>query len=303
MDFATNHSFIKKGPSPFIRLAVYAAFSIALLIGDSQVGLMERVRAGLSVVLYPLHWMVSLPGKLADTAHYIVTSHFDLYAQNADLKKQQLIMKSKLMRWETLEYNYQALRNLNALKARYHSSSQLAEILYTSRDRFSYKIFIDKGQDSHFHPGQPVIDNQGLIGQVTRVQPLTAEVTLIVDKTLMVPVMVQRTGVRAILYGYGGGVEVRYLPVHTDVKVGDLLTTSGIDGVYPEGLPVAKVVNVERNADNAFIRLTTIPVAGVEHGRFVMVLEEKSNLPPKPVMLDETSPIKSTAKGFVPNEE
>ena len=92
------------------------------------------------------------------------------------------------------------------------------------------------------------MDDRGLIGQITRVQPLTAEVTLITDKTLMVPVMIQRTGLRAILYGFGGGVELRYLPIHADVKPGDMVITSGIDGLYPEGVPVAMITRVERNA-------------------------------------------------------
>ena len=174
------------------------------------------------------------------------------------------------------------MRTLNQLKSVRQDASALAEILYSSRDPFSYKIIIDKGTDSHLEPGQPVVDDHGLIGQITRVQPLTAEVTLITDKTLMVPVMIQRTGLRAILYGYGGGVELRYLPSHADVKPGDLLITSGIDGLYPEGVPVAMVTRVERNPDTTFIRVTSFPTAGVDKGRFVLILNEKTHVPARP---------------------
>ena len=159
-----------------------------------------------------------------------------------------MVLTARLQQLETQEREYDALRTLNQLKSMRQDAEGLAEILYSSRDPFSYKIIIDKGTDSHLKPGQPVVDDHGLIGQITRVQPLTAEVTLITNKTLMVPVMIQRTGLRAILYGYGGGVELRYLPIHADVKPGDMVITSGIDGLYPEGVPVAMVTRVERNA-------------------------------------------------------
>ena len=141
--------------------------------------------------------------------------------------------------------------------------------------------------------GQAVVDAQGLIGQITRVQPLTAEVTLITDKTLMVPVMNQRTGLRVIMYGYGGGIEARYLPVHDDVKVGDRFVTSGIDGVYPDGVPVALVTKVERTPDAAFVRAITVPAAGVERGRFVLILNEKTHVPARPAEPAPPAPKKS----------
>lgn len=289
MDFANNPSFIRQGPSATTRLFIYAMLSIALIIADSQFGALERIRTNLSVAMYPFQWVVSAPAALVDTTHHFLTTQVTLQAENTALKKQHLAMMTKLLRWETLEYNYQLLRKLNALKSTYDNTSQLAEVLYTGRDPFTHKIIIDKGENAHVRPGQPVVDSQGLIGQITRVQPLTAEVTLIVDKMLMVPVMLQRTGVRAILYGYGGGVEVKYLPVHTDIRPGDLLVTSGIDGLYPEGLPVARVTQVERNTDNAFIRLITIPVSGVQSGRFVMVLKEKNIIPPPPASTENLS--------------
>jgi rod shape-determining protein MreC len=95
---------------------------------------------------------------------------------------------------------------------------------------------------------------------------------------------------RAILYGYGGGVELRYLPIHADVKPGDLLITSGIDGLYPEGAPVAEVTQVERSPDSAFVKVTTIPTAGVDRGRFVLVLREKIKVPPRPADVVITLP-------------
>jgi rod shape-determining protein MreC len=283
MDFANNPSFIRQGPTPGSRLAICVALSFALLIGDSQYGLMEYTRQGMSVLFYPLQRAISLPVVAARQINEFLTTQSTLQRERDTLKRQQLVLITHLQQLETISRDYAALRALNQLKSSRADAGSLAEILYTGRDPFSYKIVIDKGIDSNFKPGQPVIDERGLIGQITRVQPLTAEVTLVTDKSLMVPVMIQRTGVRAIMYGYGGGIEARYLPIHADVRVGDLFTTSGIDGRYPEGVPVAVVTRVERYADAAFIRVSSLPTAGVQKGRFVLVLKEKTNIPARPV--------------------
>ena len=283
MDFANNPSFIRQGPSPATRLALCVALSIALLVGDSQYGLMEYVRQGMSVLFYPVQRALNFPLAAGRRIDDFLTTQSTLQAENEVLRRQQMVLITRVQQLEMVEGQYNALRTLNQLKSvRPDAAGGLAEILYSSRDPFSYKIVIDKGQDSHLQPGQPVIDDRGLIGQITRIQPLTAEVTLITDKSLMVPVMIQRTGLRAILYGYGGGVELRYLPTHADVKPGDLVLTSGIDGVYPEGVPVAVITRVERTPDAAFVVVSTIPTAGVEKGRFVLVLNEKTKVPPRP---------------------
>jgi rod shape-determining protein MreC len=282
MDFANNPSFIRQGLSPGARLAICVVMSIGLLIGDSQYGLMEYTRQGMSVLFYPLQRAINYPVVAARQIDDFLTTQSELQAENETLRRQQMVLISRLQRLEAVDSEYQSLRTLNQLKSQRNDSASLAEILYSGRDPFSYKIIIDKGQDTRLQPGQPVVDDRGLIGQITRVQPLTAEVTLITDKSLMVPVMIQRTGLRAILYGYGGGIEARYLPIHADVRPGDLLLTSGIDGVYPEGVPVAFVTRVERNADSAFVRVTTLPTAGVQKGRFVLVLKEKTGVPARP---------------------
>ncbi|TDR76551.1 rod shape-determining protein MreC [Paludibacterium purpuratum] len=282
MDFANNPSFIRQGLSPGTRLAICVALSVALLVGDSQYGLMEYTRQGMSVLFYPLQRAINFPLVAARRIDDFLTTQSTLQAENEVLRRQQMILLSRVQRLESTERDFEALRTLNQLKSERSDAASLAEILYTGRDPFSYKIIVDKGQDSQLHPGQPVVDDRGLIGQITRVQPLTAEVTLITDKTLMVPVTIQRTGLRAILYGYGGGVEARYLPIHADVRPGDLMITSGIDGLYPEGIPVAFVTRVERNPDSAFIRVTSMPTAGVQKGRYVLVLKEKSNVPTRP---------------------
>ncbi|BEV72516.1 MULTISPECIES: rod shape-determining protein MreC [unclassified Paludibacterium] len=296
MDFANNPSFIRQGLSPGSRLAICVAMSVALLIGDSQYGLMEYTRQGMSVLFYPLQRAINFPLVAARRIDDFLTTQSTLQAENEVLRRQQIVLLSRVQRLEAAEHDFEALRALNQLKSERPDGASLAEILYTGRDPFSYKIIIDKGQDSKLHAGQPVVDDRGLIGQITRVQPLTAEVTLITDKTLMIPVTIQRTGLRAILYGYGGGVEARYLPIHADVRPGDLMVTSGIDGLYPEGIPVAFVTRVERNPDSAFIHVTTMPTAGVQKGRYVLILQEKANIPARPADPATPAPKKGKAQ-------
>ena len=282
MDFANNPSFIRQGLSPGSRLAICITLSLALLIGDGQYGLMEYTRQGMSVLFYPLQRAINFPVIAAEETGGFLSRQSQLQAENAKLKRQQMVLLSRVQQLEMIEKEFNDLQQLNQLKNQRADGYGIAEILYTGRDPFSYKIIIDKGEDSRLRAGQPVADARGLIGQITRVQPLTAEVTLITDKSLMVPVMVQRTGLRAILYGYGGGVEARYIPIHADVRPGDLLVTSGLDGLYPEGLPVAFVTRVDHSTDSAFLRIITQPTAGVENGRYVLVLNEKASVSPRP---------------------
>ncbi|KUM02455.1 rod shape-determining protein MreC [Chromobacterium subtsugae] len=275
MDFANTPSFFRSGPPPAARLAMSAVASIALLIGDSHYGLMEQAREALSLALYPVQRAVNLPAQAVRHAGDYLTSQTELKQENTELRTRQLQMSAQLSRLQTLERELNELRALNAIRAQRDDSAQIAETLYTGRDPFSYKIIIDKGDDAKLQAGQPVVDPRGLLGQVTRVQPLTAEVTLVIDKNQMVPVMIARTGERAILYGYGGGVELRYLPQSSDVKENDQVVTSGLDGLFPEGIPVAVVSKVERNPGAAFTRVSTVPLAGVQQTRYVLVLQAR----------------------------
>jgi rod shape-determining protein MreC len=157
-------------------------------------------------------------------------------------------------------------------------------VLYAARDPFSRKIVIDKGSQQDVQAGQPVIDGNGVVGQVTRVYPWLAEVTLITDKGHLVPVLNTRNGLRAVLGGTGndGALELRFVPLNADFDNGDQLVTSGIDGVYPPGLPVAQVMNVERNAAFLFARILCKPVGGVINHKQVLVVHADQKIPERP---------------------
>jgi rod shape-determining protein MreC len=152
-----------------------------------------------------------------------------------------------------------------------------AEVLYDAADPYTRKIVIDQGLAHGVAAGSPVIDAHGVLGQVTQVLPLTSEVTLVIDRDLAIPVQNTRTGVRSVAFGdasaHGGGLELRFMAANADLQEGDLLSTSGVDGIYPAGLPVAKIERIERRADSAFARIYCVPLASVTAARYVLVLE------------------------------
>ncbi|MEN3365455.1 MAG: rod shape-determining protein MreC [Burkholderiales bacterium] len=179
--------------------------------------------------------------------------------------------------------------------------SVMSEILYDARDAFIRKIIVDRGTQHGVAPGQPVIDDIGIVGQVTRVFPFTSEVTLLTDKDQAIPVQVVRTGLRSIAYGQGhsGSLDLRFMPVNADIKNGDILVTSGIDGVYPAGLSVAKVVQVESKSTDAFARIICQPLAGIDRNRQLLILLTESKLPPRPApedMKDRKAAAKAAAQ-------
>ena len=167
----------------------------------------------------------------------------------------------------------------------------MAEILYRARDPFVRKIVVDKGATDGVKEGDPVIDASGLVGQVHRVYPWASEVALISDREQAIPVQVVRNGLRAVIFGlgYDGALEVRFMPVNADIEKGDLLVTSGIDGVFPSGLPVAFVDSIERNAAYAFARITCRPASGVGSHRQVMMLASADAYPARPVAPEQAA--------------
>ena len=154
-----------------------------------------------------------------------------------------------------------------------------AEIQYDTRDPFTQKVVIGQGAQQGIQNGAPVVNEDGVIGQVTRVFPLQSEVTLLTDKDQAVPVQIVRTGLRSVIYGTpkGDTLDLRFVPISADVQAGDELVTSGLDGIYPPGLPVAKVVRVDKQADTAFARVVCLPVAPVRGARQLLVLHYNVN--------------------------
>ena len=268
--------FFRVGFAPLTKLIFFSALSVLLMFGDKQLQFTKPIRAGLSTLIMPVQWLVLQPGQVAssvgDYFQNLEQAQKDLQA----LQLNQLQQSARAQQVEQLLIENQNLRQLLDLKNTIATPSQVAEILFDVPDPYNQRIVIDKGQTKEVVLGSPVIDAGGVIGQVTRVYPLTAEVTLLTDRDQSIPVMNSRTGARNISSGniLSGTplIELKFVPASADVKEGDLLTTSGIDGVYPAGLQVARISHIERRVDISFARIHATPLAELK-GRHVLVLQ------------------------------
>lgn len=284
--------FFKRGPSPLARVGFFSVLSLVLMTGDTRLQYLEVLRQAMAVVIYPLQRLAAAPAEgLGRMGEFFVTQS-GLIDENARLRKAHLEDSARLQRHESLEAENAQLRKLLEARARFDGGAVLAEILYAERNPFQRRVVIDKGTRGGVRDGQAVVDDTGVVGQVTRAYPWTAEVTLITDKDHAVPVQSVRSGLRAIVFGSGedGALEVRYMPESADIHNGDLLVTSGIDGTYPAGLPVASVRLIERNSGYPFVRVICTPTAGVDRHRQVLVLSGPESIPERPVSAPESRP-------------
>jgi rod shape-determining protein MreC len=268
--------FFRQGPSALSKLFFFSALALFLMVADTRFKITQPLRTVVAVVLQPVQWLVLQPIRGATN----VGEHFSQLATaqaSEDRLRRQLAEQSlRAAQVEQLRLENLRLRNLLGLRQTLPPNAQAAEVLYDAADLYSRKIILDKGVSHQLALGSAVVDEAGVLGQVTRVYPLVSEVTLLVDRDQAIPVLNTRTGARSVAYGdpgfNGGGLELRFMAANADVLAGDLLTTSGVDGVYPPGLPVAKVTKVERRADTAFARIYCTAVAAIGGARHVMVI-------------------------------
>lgn len=276
----TPPPFFKRGPAPLALLIFYTACALALFVVDLRFHTLDWLRQGISVLTDPVQRLAQAPiNSVSQLGSYFANLE-TLQGENTRLRHSQLLAAPSQLHMQELESENLRLRKLLELNAREKTSGLVAQILYTARDPFNGRVVIDKGMQASVAASQPVIDEQGLIGQVTRVFPLSAEITLITDRNQAVPVQIVRNGLRSVVFGVGNGqLELKYMPSNADVQNGDLLVTSGLDGVYRPGLPVAKVVQIERDSAYSFARIFCVPVAGVRNYSEVMVLAPRAPLP------------------------
>jgi rod shape-determining protein MreC len=275
--------FFKRGPAPLALLTFYVLISLAVFVVDLRFRSLDLFRQSIALLVDPVQRVAQTPGSLVDYARSYFEGMQSLQRDNEELRHAKLNTAPNLLRLEQLEGENERLRKLLVVKEREKAKGQVVQILYTARDPFSRKVIVDKGQQSGIVAGQPAIDEAGVVGQVTRVFPFSAEITLITDKDQAVPVQIVRSGQRSVVFGLGNGqLELRYMPANADVQVGDTLVTSGLDSVYLQGFPVAKVVNIERDSAYSFARIFCAPIAGVENFGEVMILDPRQPLPPPP---------------------
>ena len=273
--------FFSRGPAPLVRLVFFASLAVLVMVLDARFRYAESLRQVVALLVYPLQRTALVPAELLSAAAEFFTTQVALKRENDELKTRRLQDANELLILEALRAENKQLRRLLDARERLSVDSTLAEILYQGRDPFSRKVVIDKGGHQGIQAGQAVIDDIGVIGQVTRVYPLLSEVTLITDKEQRTPVQVVRNGLRAVIFGGGdrGTLDLSYMAANADVQADDVLVTSGIDGTYPAGLPVAKVSRIERDAAYSFARITGIAAAGTDQHRQVLVLSQEAGLP------------------------
>lgn len=292
-------AFFRRGPSPFARFAFFGLLSIALLFLDTRYRYLEGLRQVAAIVILPLQYAVQLPQRAFAYIGDYLASQRALTDENAALKRQLVAQGPAVQGFRDAQEDNARLRALLDVRARYGGAAKAVEVLYAGRDPFAQKFVVDHGADAGIKAGDAVIDAQGVVGQVTRVYPTLAEVTILTDKDHAVPVRVERSGVRSVLFGAGAGraPELRFMSPNADIRVGDTLVTSGIDGTYPPGLAVAEVVTIERETGQMFARITARPLAGVDRSGHLLVLEQAAALPPRPEEPAETDMTKKSGKG------
>lgn len=273
-----------RGPTAFARLVFFAALSLLLLFIDARYRYLESARQVIAIVIYPLQRLTALPGELWQEAALYVSLQSRLVADNEQLRLQHDLDAAQLNQFEAVSKENEQLRALLEIRQRAPYAVKAAQIAYLERDIFKRKLIVDAGEHAGVQAGQAVVDNQGLVGQVTRTFPELSEVTLVTDKDNIVPVQVARNGLRAAIFGSGNisEMELRYQPLNTDIEVGDELATSGLAGTYPPALPVAKVIRVERDPAYPFARIVCVPLAGVDRHRTLLIVSSLSPLPPRP---------------------
>lgn len=280
----------KQGASARAKMLLFALIAVALLMADARFRALAVIRQAVGVALYPLQVVAMLPRDALFASSDYFTTLSTLKEENRQIREQQVLNAQQLQQSRQLMAENAYLRKLLEASERVQLKTVMSEILYDARDPFSRKVIIDRGDRHGIKAGQPVIDDLGVVGQVTRVFPFTSEVTLLTDKDHAIPVQVLRSGVRSVAYGSGqtGELELRFMASNADIQKGDVLTTSGIDGVYPAGLAVATVMSVDTKTSDAFARILCRPTAGVSrHRQLLVLLGDPSALPPPPPAEEE----------------
>jgi len=297
----TPQSFFKQGPSALSKLLFFSTLALFLMVADTRFRMTQPLRATLATAMYPVQWLAMQPARaVKNAAEYLA----GLEQAKTDIEQatKKLAMQSlRAGQVEQLLQENSRLRKLLGLREQLATSVMAAEVLYDAADPYTRKVIIDKGQLQGVDLGSPVLDESGVLGHVTRVHPLVSEVTLLIDRDLAIPVLNIRTGARSVAYGdpsgSGNGLELRFMGNNSDVQQGDLLTTSGVDGVYPPGLPVAKISRIERRAESAFAKIYCVPQALVSAARHVMVVKPvSSQIPPRPEV-EPAVPVATTKRG------
>ncbi|MCM8856058.1 MAG: rod shape-determining protein MreC [Candidatus Thiodiazotropha sp.] len=263
-----------QGPSITTRLVVTMLLSITVMVLDHRHNHLESLRSGLSVLLYPVQYLAGLPLLLSESASKALTSRGELESERDQLHDENLQLRARLQKFEALEAENMRLRGLLDSSFKVGDRVLIAELIAVEQDPFRQQVLISKGETSGLFEGQPVLDANAVVGQVTHINPFSASVLLITDAAHALPVQVNRNGLRTIALGTGliNRLELPHLPNNADIKVGDLLITSGLGGGFPPGYPVAEVIEVRREPGQPFASVIAQTTAHLDRIREVLLV-------------------------------
>jgi rod shape-determining protein MreC len=262
-----------RGLGPTARLLIWLLVGVTCVTLDTRYHALEGLRSGFSLLLQPARVFMRAPVDVATELDGFFTRHRLLQKERDALLSERAEMAIRLNTANELARENAELRNLMQMQARPGQQTVHAAQLYRGHNWFAQRITLDQGAGAGLRSGLPVVDAAGLVGQVSRVYPGSSEVTLVSSPEQLTPVFVERTGQRGLAAGSGRGqMELRYMPAQTDIRVGDRLLTSGIDRVYPAGVPVARVTRVSRSQTSPYLRVDCQPLAGLDRSRAVLVM-------------------------------
>ena len=264
-----------------VRLLVLVVLSVALMVVDARFALLKPVRSQMSLVLMQTYWITDLPQRLFQGVSSQFGSRTDLVAENEKLKTENLLLQGRMQKLAALTEQNVRLRELLNSSALVNEKVEVAELIGMDPNPFTHRIIINKGERDGVVLGQPVLDARGLMGQVVELMPYTSRVLLLTDTTHSIPVQVNRNGLRAIASGTGNpeSLELRHVADTADIKVGDLLVSSGLGQRFPAGYPVATVKEVIHDSGQPFAIVRAVPTAALNRSRYLLLVFSDSRTP------------------------
>jgi len=255
------------------RLLIWLLVGLACVIADSRYHALEGLRSGFSLLLQPVREILRVPADVATELGGFFTRHRLLQNERDALRIERAGLLASVHAGREISRENAELRALLKLQTRPGQQLVHAAMLYRGHDWFAQQLVLDQGARAKLRPGLPVVDASGLVGQLSQVYANSSEVTLVSSPNQLTPVFIERTGQRGLAAGSGrGALELKYMPGNADVRVNDRLLTSGIDRVYPAGIPVARVTRVTHTQSGPYLRVACAPLAGLDRSRAVLVL-------------------------------
>lgn len=287
-----SSNLFNKGPSLLSKLLLLTFISLIIMGIDFRFHYLKNIQQTTNILSKPFHNALNFPHTTYLSAREYFSNQSNLIHENEVLKNDLDELKANLQRLDFLDQENNQLKTLLGVKNTLKFKTEPVNIIYSRFDPFSQKIIIDGGQNRNFQAGQPVIDALGLIGQISSIFPETSEVTLIIDKKMSVPIQIQRNGLRAITNGNGQNetISLSYLPNNVDIIKGDILKTSGIDTIYPEGIDVAEVLEIQSNPKLPFAKIICKPISAIRNHSHVLVITPISKI------INNPTPLKNDQK-------